>query len=110
MMKHIKKWVSNRTLEQIYKLYVRPHLDYGDILYHSAELEKSTIFPTEVSNSLSKRIEMVQYEAARIVTGAWKVTSREKLHEYLGWETLSNRRIQRKLTLLFEVQKCVPVT
>ena len=48
---------------------------------------------------------MVQYEAARIVTGAWKGTSRGKLYEDLSWEPLSNRRIQRKLTLLFEVQK-----
>ena len=48
---------------------------------------------------------MVQYEAARIVTGAWKGSSREKLYDDLGWESLSNRRIQRRLTLLFEVQK-----
>ena len=105
MMKHIKKWVSSKTLEQIYKLYVRPNLDYGDILYHSAELGKRTIFTTDVSNSLSKRIEMVQYEAARIVTGAWKGTSREKIYEDLGWESLSDRRIQRKLTLIFEIQQ-----
>ena len=81
---HIKKWVSNRTLEQIYKLYVRPHLDYSDILYHSADLGRESIFPTEVSNSLSNRVEMVQYEAARRVTGTWKGSSREKLYDDLG--------------------------
>ena len=48
---------------------------------------------------------MVQYEAARIVTGAWKCSSMEKLYDDLGWESLSNRRIQRRLTFLFEVQK-----
>ena len=39
------------------------------------------------------------------MTGAWKGTSTDKLYKDLGWETLSNRRIQRKLTILYEIQK-----
>ena len=27
------------VLDQIYKLYVRPHLDYGDIIYHKYDSE-----------------------------------------------------------------------
>jgi len=107
-MKCIKKWVSRQTLEQVYKSYVRPHVDYGDILFNVSELDKTNIFPifpTEVLNYMSKKIEMVQYEAARIITGAWKGTSRAKLYDDLGWETLSDRRTCRKLTLLFEIQR-----
>ena len=105
MMKHIKKWVPRATLEQIYKLYVRPHADYGDILYNVSEFEKIDIFPNNVSNVMATRIESIQYEAARIITGAWKGTSIEKLYDDLGWETLSNRRTCRKLMLLFDIQK-----
>ena len=31
IMKQLKKWVACTVLESIYKLYVRPHLDYGDM-------------------------------------------------------------------------------
>ena len=37
-------------------------------------------------------VERVQYKAALIVTGCWQGTSRERLHEELGWESLSHRR------------------
>ena len=32
LLKYLSKYVSMEVLDQIYKLYVRPHLDYG-ILY-----------------------------------------------------------------------------
>ena len=105
LMKLIKKWVPNKTLEQVYKLYVRPHIDHADIIYHVAELNRTSIFPKIVDNALSKRVEIVQYKAARIVTGAWKGTDRKKLYDDLGWETLSDRRTCRKLMLLYEIQK-----
>ena len=31
---YMSKYVTREVLDQMYKLYVRPHLDYGDILYH----------------------------------------------------------------------------
>ena len=40
----LKKWASYRVLDQVYKMYTRPHLDYGDVVYHSANLNKSDIF------------------------------------------------------------------
>ena len=30
----LSKYVSRDVLDQMYKLYVRPHLDCGDIIYH----------------------------------------------------------------------------
>ena len=35
----LSKYVSRDVLDQIYKLYVRPHLDYGDIIYHRHDPE-----------------------------------------------------------------------
>ena len=34
MIRYLSKYVSRDVLDQIYKLHVRPHLDYGDIIYH----------------------------------------------------------------------------
>ena len=33
MMKHLSRYVSRDVLIQLYKLYIRPHFDYGDIIY-----------------------------------------------------------------------------
>ena len=103
-MQQLKKWVSHNTLEVIYKLYVRPHLDYGDTVFDIAELDKLSIFPSLPSNFISKEVEKIQYKAARIVSGAWKGTSRDKLYENLGWESLQSRRTTRKLCILYEVK------
>ena len=34
LMRHVSNYVSRDVLNQMYMLYVRPHLDYGDIVYH----------------------------------------------------------------------------
>ena len=46
----------------------------------------------------SEKIEKIQLEAARIVTGLTKFSSLEALYFETGWETLAERRRQRKLT------------
>ena len=56
-----------------YKLYVCPHLDYGDVIYHNQR------------EDLMSLVEQVQYKAALIVTGCWQGTSREKRYDELGW-------------------------
>ena len=45
---------------------IRPHLDYGDVIYHNQRAD------------LMNLIERVQYKAALIVSGCWLGTSREK--------------------------------
>ena len=102
IMIQLKKWVSYRVLDVIYKLYVRPHLDYGDIIYHSANSQKNNIFDFTSNSSILKKVESIQYEAARIVSGAWKGSSMEKIYQILGWESMNNRRIMRKLCILQE--------
>ena len=34
LLKYLSKNVVRNVLDRSYKLYVRPHLDYGDIIYH----------------------------------------------------------------------------
>ena len=89
MMKHLSRYVSRDVLIQLYKLCVRPHLDYGDMIYHKYD-------PSGRLNFTNK-LEQTQYAAALAATGAWKGTSRDKLYKELGWETLYDRRWFRRL-------------
>ena len=51
-----------------YKSYIRPHLDYDDVVYDQPN-----------NSCLSDKIENVQYNAALAITGPIKGTSKEKL-------------------------------
>ena len=48
-------------------------------------------------------LDSVQYEAGKIVTGAMKGISRQRLVSELGWEELKTRRAIHKLTLYFKI-------
>ena len=80
----LSKYVSWDVLDQIYKLYVRPHLDYGDIIYHK--------YDPEFKLDFTKKLESTQYSAALMVTGAWHATNNDRLYEELGEEILYYRR------------------
>ena len=34
IIRYLSKYLTCDVLDQLYKLYVGPHLDYGDIIYH----------------------------------------------------------------------------
>ena len=34
LLKYLSKYLPRHTLNELYNLYVRPHLDYGDVIYH----------------------------------------------------------------------------
>ena len=94
LIRHLSQYVSRDVLDQMYKLYVRPHLDYGDIIYHRYDPNFSSI--------LTRRHEQVQYTASLAVTGAWRGTSGQRLYEELGWESLYERRWYRRLCHFFK--------
>ena len=50
-----------------YKSLVRPHLDYGDVIFDKA-----------YNNSLQQRLESLQYKASLVITGANKGSSTER--------------------------------
>ena len=89
MIRYMAKYVSKDVRDQIYKLYVRRHLDYGDILYHKHD--------PEFTLDMTKRLERIQNSAALAVSGAWRGTNNDRLYEELGWETLYYRRWYRRL-------------
>ena len=50
-----------------------------------------------------KSLESIQYQAALGVTGAWKGTSRDKIYEQIGWESLHNRREFHRVTQFYKI-------
>ena len=97
IIKYLSKYVSRDVLDQVYKLYVRPHLDYGDIIYHRHD--------PEIILNFTKRMEQTQYSAAFAVAGVWRGTNRQKLYHKLGWESLYQRRWFRRLCHFFNLRK-----
>ena len=71
VIKFMSRYVTRDVLDQMYKLYVRSHLDYGDVLYHQ--------YDPNFSSSLTTVLESVQYSAALAVTGAWRGTNTDKI-------------------------------
>ena len=86
LLKYLSKYVDRNVLNLYYKLYLRLHLDYGDVIYHNQRAY------------LMQLIEQVQYKAALIVSGCWQGTSCERLYDELGWESPSDRRWARRMT------------
>ena len=61
VIKKLFKSLPRNALLIIYKSFVRPHLDYGDIVYDRPNNE-----------SFISKLEQVQYNAALAITGAIK--------------------------------------
>ena len=87
-------------------MHIRPHLDYCDFIYHipSKTREIDVFDSSHTLNYQIYAIESTQYKAALAVSGAWKGTSRTKIYDELGWETLDHRRMYRRLTLLNSIK------
>ena len=99
-IKYLAKYLPLKTLNQMYKSFVRPHLDYCDVIFHVPH--KVGQLGLSLSNTMEE-IEKVQYKAALAITGAWQGSNRSKLYEELGWESLSDRRITRRLLMMYKI-------
>ena len=96
ILKHLSKFLPLKTLDQMYKALVRSHLDYCDIIYHIPSHQNQP--PLGVTLNLQmEKVERIQYQAALVISGAWRGSSCSKLYEELGWETLSDRRVCRRI-------------
>ena len=103
ILKYLRKYLPISTLDQIYKMFIRPHFDYGDVIFHMPPIT-NPYNKTITLKPLMDHIEKVQYHAALAITGTWQGTSRNKLYDELGWESLSDRRWSRRLILLYKIR------
>ena len=92
----IAKHIHRDTLSLIYTTYVRPHLDYCDI-----------VFDGHITVHDELRLERVQRRAARLVTGTPPRTSTDRLRQELGWDTLKTRRKLHKLHFFHRLSSTV---
>ena len=84
--------LPRQSLTTIYKSFIRPLVDYGDIAYDLA-----------FNESYHKNLESIQYNAATAITGAIRGTYSEKLFQKLGIESLKSRLWLRKLCLFCKI-------
>ena len=102
ILKHISKFSPLQTLDQMYKALVRSHLDYCDIIYHMPPLSHQPPLGVTLSTLMGK-VERIQYLAALAISGSWHGSSRSKLYEELGWESLSDRRTSRRILQIHKI-------
>lgn len=87
------KFILDRgILEKIYLSFVRPLLEYGDVIWDNNSVQ-----------SINK-LEGIQTEAARIITGGTRLVSINKLYIETGWERLKDRREKHRLTYFYKMR------
>ena len=94
LLRKLQTILPRKSLLTIYKSFIRPFLDYADVIYEQPS--------TESFSKKKKKNESVQYNAALAITGAIKGSSREKLYQELGLEYLYQRRWAIRLCLLLK--------
>ena len=93
VIKKLSNTLPRDTLVTIYTSFVRPHLDYGDIIFDQPQ-----------NGSLCNKLESVQYNAALAIAGEIRGTSKIKLYKKLGLEFLKSRRWFRRLCTIYKIK------
>ena len=92
LIKKLRYTLPRKSLITIYKVFLRPLIDYGDIIYDQPN-----------NNSFCEKLEVIQYKAALAITGAIQGTSRDRIYAELGLESLKDRRWYKRLTCMFKI-------
>ena len=91
LLHKLQNLLPRTALIMIYKAFVRPHLNYGDILYDQA-----------FNLSFQQKLQSIQYRPGLAITGAIQGTSREKIYQVLGLELLQSQQWYRKLAIFYK--------
>ena len=94
LLRKLRNIFPRGPLLTIYKSFIRPHLDYGDVIYGQ-----------HYNKSFHQKLEPIQYNAPLAITGAIRGSSRDKRCQELGLESLPQRQWFRKLCYLFKIIK-----
>ena len=93
ILRPLKFILDRASLETLYKSFIRPVLEYADIVWDAPDAHRHGL----------DILERVQTEAARIVTGATARCSTEQLYKEVGWEKLSLRRRLHRSTMMYKI-------
>ena len=91
VMRKLKFQLSRKSLQIIYFSFIKPLLEYADVVWDNCTQYEAN------------ELEKIQHEAARIVSGATKLVSIDKLLKEVGWDTLSCRRKKHKQILFYKM-------
>ena len=92
-LRKLQNIIPRNSLLTIYKSFIRPHLDYGVIIYDQPN-----------NGSFCRKIKSIQYQAALAITGARHGTSVTKLYKELGIESMKLGQWFRRLFYFFKIQ------
>ena len=94
LLQKLQKTLPRPVLRTMHKYFVRPHLDYGEVIYDEAYNET---FP--------KKLESIRYKARVAISGAIRGLSRENFYRELDMESLKRRRWYSKPCLSIRFSK-----
>ena len=80
LITRLGRHLPRNSLLNIYKACIRPHLNYGDVVYD---------YPGKAS--FMQKLESVQYNASLAIIGCFRGTSMDKLYFELGLDSLADR-------------------
>jgi hypothetical protein len=90
---NIMRASSTFSLEKNYISFIEPLMEYADVIWYNQK------------QNLINKLENIQLDAARIVTGGIRLTSHDSLYEETKWEKLKDRRNNHKLVLFHKMNK-----
>ena len=91
ILRKFKYLLNRKSLETIYLSFIRPVLDYADVVWDNC------------TNYEKDELEKIQYEAARIITGCSRLVSIHNLMLESGLTQLKERRKNHKLTMFYKM-------
>ncbi len=93
ILKKMSFKLNRPILIQLYTTFVRPLLEYGNVLFDNQSIETNNM------------LDSVQYHAAVTCSGVYSTTSKRLLTEEIGWQSLSDRRKINKMILTFKIRQ-----
>ena len=92
ILRKLKYKLSRSNLEKLYLVYIRPIFEYACEVWDNC------------GDVNAAKLEQMQLDAARIVTGLPIFTRKSVIYKEIGWETLQERRRRRKLQMFYNIQ------
>ena len=91
VLKSFKYRLSRKSLEIMYKSFILPHFDYGDVIWDNC------------TQTLSNQLEEIHLDALRTIIGTFRGTSHILIYRESGFPSLKERRRRHKLILYFKI-------
>lgn len=91
IMRTLKFVLDSKSLETIYLSFIRPLLEYSDVIWSNITLQEEY------------ELEKIQVEACRIITGATNLVSLKNFYSDTGFEPLKLRRNKHILMFFYKI-------